>query len=207
MVIASILLTAVCWGVYGPVLHQGQAAMGQGRLRAFLCVGLAYFVIAVIIPMVMIIAMKLESDSKFDWTAGGLVWSLAAGAAGAIGALGIILAMNYGGKPLYVMPLVFGLAPIFNTLFSSWLKGSWEFEWQYFAGVGLAIVGAGLVLTYAPKGSAAPHGGGSSVGKPDHNVTPLKSNTDESKSKTNDAPSEPASGGNSVDEKAAAALQ
>ena len=35
---------------------------------------------------------------------------------GAIGALGIILAFNFGGKPVYVMPLVFGGAPVITTL-------------------------------------------------------------------------------------------
>ena len=74
----------------------------------FLCVGLAYFVIAVIVPLGAL-ATWTEQGS---WTFTGVVWSLAAGAAGAIGALGIILAFNFGGKPIYVMPLVFGGAPV-----------------------------------------------------------------------------------------------
>jgi hypothetical protein len=30
-------ITALSWGAYGPVLHKGQAKMGGGRLRPFLC--------------------------------------------------------------------------------------------------------------------------------------------------------------------------
>ena len=43
----------VSWGVYVPILHEGQARMGggspsAGAIRAFLCVGVAYFVTAVV---------------------------------------------------------------------------------------------------------------------------------------------------------------
>ena len=54
-----------------------------------------------------------------------MLWSLAGGAAGAIGALGIILAFNFGGRPIYVMPLVFGGAPVVNTLITILRRGSW----------------------------------------------------------------------------------
>ena len=46
----AIALAIVSWGAYGPVLHKGQAAMHHSRLRPLICVGLAYFVIAVIVP-------------------------------------------------------------------------------------------------------------------------------------------------------------
>ena len=45
--LAAIALTAFCWGVYGPVLHFGRDYM-ESALRPFVCVGLAYFLIAVI---------------------------------------------------------------------------------------------------------------------------------------------------------------
>ena len=47
----SIALAALCWGSYGPILHKGQMKMAGSRLRPFLCVGLAYFVIAVLLPL------------------------------------------------------------------------------------------------------------------------------------------------------------
>ena len=108
----SIAVTALCWGAYGPVLHKGQTRMNGSRLRPFLCVGLAYFAIAVLVPLLLL--GTFEEPGGFQ-NVGGVMWSLAAGAAGAIGALGIIYAFNFGGKPIYVMPLVFGFAPVINT--------------------------------------------------------------------------------------------
>ncbi len=47
-------MAAFCWGVYGPVLHKGQMAMQGSRLRPFICVGLAYFLIAVLVPLALL---------------------------------------------------------------------------------------------------------------------------------------------------------
>ncbi|MBM4004663.1 MAG: hypothetical protein FJ295_15495 [Planctomycetes bacterium] len=153
-VIASILLTAVCWGVYGPVLHFGQQAMEMSRLRAFLCVGLAYFVIAVIAPLVMLRGM--ETDKAFSMS--GVFWSSLAGAAGAVGALGIILAMSNGGKPVYVMPLVFGLAPVVNSFFTIYVNKKWnEISPWFLSGLILVGLGAAMVLFFAPSSGPA-HG-------------------------------------------------
>jgi hypothetical protein len=153
-VIASIALTAVCWGVYGPVLHIGQQAMEMSRLRAFLCVGLAYFVIAVIAPLVMLRGM--ETDKAFSMT--GVFWSSLAGAAGAVGALGIILAMSNGGKPVYVMPLVFGLAPVVNSFFTIYVNRKWdEISPWFLSGLILVGMGAAMVLFFAPSSGPA-HG-------------------------------------------------
>ena len=87
------------------------------RLRPFVCVGLAYFLIGVIVPAVW---LHLNGE-KGDWTLTGIVWSLAGGALGAIGALGIVLAFTFGGAPLYVMPLVFGGAPVINAFLTIYL--------------------------------------------------------------------------------------
>jgi len=148
---ASIATVIVCWGAYGPVLHKGQAAMHQSRLRPLLCVGMAYFAIAVIVPNLMLAAMP--EASEYSWN--GTLWSLAAGATGAIGALGIIMAFHMGGKPIYVMPLVFGGAPVVNTLFTMMIGGHWsEINALFLAGLILVIAGAAMVLVFAPKGAA-----------------------------------------------------
>ena len=148
--IVSIALAIVCWGSYGPVLHSGQAAMHHSRLRPLLCVGLAYFAIAVIVPNLWLAGVPEASEYNF-W---GTIWSLAAGAAGAIGALGIIMAFNFGGRPVYVMPLVFGGAPVVNTLWTTILGGLWnEVRALFLAGLILVIAGAAMVLVFAPKGS------------------------------------------------------
>ena len=88
-VVLSILLTMICWGVYGPVLQQGQIIMQSG-LRPFICVGLAYFGIAVVVPVILLASV----GEKGHWSATGIFWSLFAGVVTAIGALGIILAIG-----------------------------------------------------------------------------------------------------------------
>jgi len=138
-----------CWGAYGPVLHKGQMKMAGSRMRPLICVGLAYFVIAVVFPMLMLTVQ--EETGSFTFT--GSLWSLAAGTAGAIGALGIIMAFNFGGKPIYVMPLVFGGAPVVNTLTTMITKGSEAPGAVFYAGMILVVAGAVVVLVFAPKGS------------------------------------------------------
>ncbi|MEQ8838971.1 MAG: hypothetical protein RID07_19350, partial [Lacipirellulaceae bacterium] len=148
--ILSIVTTVLCWGAYGPVLHKGQAAMGHSRLRPLFCVGVAYFAIAVIVPN-LILAVSAE-NSEYNFS--GSAWSLAAGAAGAIGALGIILAFNFGGKPVYVMPLVFGGAPVVSTLISTWVAGlAGQIGAMFLAGLILVIAGAAITLVFAPCGA------------------------------------------------------
>ena len=146
----SIAVTAICWGAYGPVLHKGQTRMNGSRLRPFLCVGLAYFAIAVIVPLFLL--GTFEEPGGFQ-NIGGVMWSLAAGAAGAIGALGIIYAFNFGGKPIYVMPLVFGFAPVINTFTETLTKDlASEVSTMFFASLLLVICGAVMVLVFAPRG-------------------------------------------------------
>lgn len=150
----SIATTVVSWGSYGVTLHKGQAAMGNSRLRPFLCVGLAYFAIAVVIPF-LILAVSPEA-STFSFR--GTLWSTAAGAAGALGALGIIMAFNFGGKPVFVMPLVYGGAPVVATLVSTAIAGLWgDIGPMFLAGLILVIAGAVMVLVFAPKGHAPAH--------------------------------------------------
>jgi hypothetical protein len=150
----SIGLTALCWGAYGPVLHKGQAKMQGSRLRPFLCVGLAYFVIAVVAPFLML--GVLEDPGSFD-NFSGIAWSFAAGATGAIGALGIIYAFNFGGKPLYVMPLVFGFAPVVNTFYEIVTKNLYGHVPQlFFVSLSMVILGAVMVLVLAPRKKPAP---------------------------------------------------
>jgi hypothetical protein len=146
----AILATIVCWGAYGPVLHKGQAAMDHSRMRPFLCVGLAYFALAVVMPN-MILAEVPEASTYAHFS--GTFWSLMGGAAGACGALGVILAFNFGGRPVYVMPLIFGGAPVINTLFAMIAQRRLgEIGPLFLAGLILVIAGSAIVLVLAPRG-------------------------------------------------------
>jgi hypothetical protein len=156
MVTISVAIVALCWGSYGPLLHKGQAAMHGSRLRPFICVGLAYFLVAVVVPLV-VLGLK-STPEPGGWNFGGTAWSLGAGAAGAFGALGIIMAFNFGGKPVYVMPLVFGCAPVINVSVSVISQISKLREGQeliispiFYAGLIVVAVGAVTVLVFAPK--------------------------------------------------------
>lgn len=154
----GIVLTILCWGTYGPVLHRGQEALGD-RLKPLMCVGAAYFVVGIVVPLAMLVAAGKLSGG---WTFRGVTWSVAAGAAGAIGALGVVLALSSGGKPIYVMPLIFGGAPIVNVLVSTYMQGlSWKEvaarSPAFLSGVIMVAVGAGMVLMFAPKSAKPTH--------------------------------------------------
>jgi hypothetical protein len=155
--VAAALLTVLCWGMYGPVLHQGQSAMGEkteagfapSRLRPLLCVGLAYFAIAVVVPIVLLNTV----GEAGRWTFTGTVWSFGAGAAGAIGALGIVLALSFGGSPYWVMPLVFGCAPIVSVFSTRLLThSSTPITPWFLAGLIIVSIGAVMTLVFAPTG-------------------------------------------------------
>jgi hypothetical protein len=153
MIGLSIALVILCWGAYGPVLHRGQMKMSGSRLRPLLCVGLAYFAIAVVVPSILITG--LETEASFTFT--GTMWSLLAGLAGVLGALGIIMAFNFGGKPLFVMPLVFGGAPVVNSAISIIESRAYgEIPPMFFTGLAIVIIGAVTVLVFAPKGGHGP---------------------------------------------------
>ncbi len=154
-VVAAILVTMLCWGVYGPVLHHGQAGFAGGHgiemddgLRAFMCVGIAYFIIAIVVPGVM---LKMRGEQG-NWSSGGVVWSLIAGAVGAIGALGVILAFGLKGRPVFVMPLVFGGAPIVNSFLTMyWSKSMRKISPLFLAGLVMVVLGAVTVLVTRPS--------------------------------------------------------
>ena len=134
------------WGAYGVLLAQGQAQLGN-PLKALLCVGVAYFLIGVIIP-----AAALGAQGGLSgFNTSGLLTATIAGALGAIGAACIIWAFRSGGLPVYVMPLVFGGAPIVNVLVSMAVNPPKDaVNPLLYAGFVLASAGAGMVLYFRP---------------------------------------------------------
>ncbi|MEM7350659.1 MAG: hypothetical protein AAF657_07620 [Acidobacteriota bacterium] len=137
----------ISWGSYVPLMHHGQTLLKGGALRAFLCVGLAYFLTAVLVPLGLLGA-KVE---PWEFNSSGTKYAFIAGVAGAAGALCIIMALKSGGTPLFVAPLVFAGAPIVNVLVSmAWHKPKSAPEIWFYLGLVLAAIGAGLVLRFKP---------------------------------------------------------
>jgi hypothetical protein len=169
--LAFTMLTVVSWGVYGILLHKGQVAMGDpanGRYKAFLFVGIAYFLTAVLAPLFLLMT---RGAAFSGYTSSGSWWSLIAGIAGAIGAFGVLLAFGAKGKPPEVMAIVFAGAPVINALVSLYLVRT-EVNWGqvnplFYLGIALALVGGGLVTLYkpapAPKKPALAQPAGASV--------------------------------------------
>ena len=134
------------WGAYGVLLYLGQIQLGN-PLKALLCVGVAYFLIGVIVP----VASLSAQGSLSDFNSTGLITATIAGALGAAGAACIIYAFRFGGLPIYVMPLVFGGAPIVNVLVSMVIHPPRSaINPMLFVGFVLASIGAGMVLYYRP---------------------------------------------------------
>jgi uncharacterized membrane protein len=141
---------ALSWGLYGPVLHQGQAKLGS-PFRALLCVGLAYFLIGVVVPVIAL-ASQGELGAR-GWNTGGVTGATLGGALGALGAVCIIYAFRAGGLPAYVMPIVFGGAPVINVLFTMYLHPP-KASPNPLLWLGMVLVagGASLVLYFKPQG-------------------------------------------------------
>jgi drug/metabolite transporter (DMT)-like permease len=146
-------MTVVSWGVYGILLHSGQMAMGDpvnGRYKAFLFVGIAYLITAVVAPAIVLKA----NGASWSFPAKGMWWSLLAGTAGAVGAFCVLLAFGAKGTPAVVMSIVFAGAPIVNAVVSMILHppagGVTQIRWPFFAGILLAAAGGFLVTLYKP---------------------------------------------------------
>ena len=171
-IFAGIVLTVLCWGSYAPVLHKGQAGLEHNRLKPLICVGLAYFIVAIIVPVVFLAS---RGQLAGDWSFRGITWSMFAGTAGALGALGIIVALSSGGKPIYVMPIVFGCAPVVNVAIEilSTRSGSRPHP-IFYAGLILVAVGAAVVLFFKPSDKKNVHAHSNGVSAEAHSITEVK---------------------------------
>jgi hypothetical protein len=145
--IVFVIGAVLSWGVYGPALHKGQTQLGN-PLKALLCVGAAYFLIGVLVPVI-----GLSSQGGVSgFNAGGSIWAGIGGALGAIGAVCIIWAFKSGGVPNYVMPLVFGGAPLVNVVVSMAMHPPKNPPNPLlYVGFLLAALGGGLVLYFKPS--------------------------------------------------------
>jgi drug/metabolite transporter (DMT)-like permease len=159
------VLAGLCWGTYVPLVQQGIAGLQRNSLASFLCVGVAYFLIAVLYPL----GMFWSGEPTPEWKLYGISFATLAGVAGALGALCVIFAnrsaaMYLRENPglntdyrLYIGPIIFAMAPLLNTLISllwhaSPEKGAFVFgihhlpDWKFFLGIVLTGAGTFLVL-------------------------------------------------------------
>ncbi len=147
------LMTVVSWGLYGVFLHTGQVTMSDpihGRYKAFLFVGIAYLLTAVIGSAFMLIV----NGASWSFPAKGMVWSTLAGLVGAVGAFCVLLAFGAKGTPPVVMSIVFAGAPIINAIVAIAMHppaGGWaSLRWQFVLGIFLAALGGCLVTLFRP---------------------------------------------------------
>jgi hypothetical protein len=144
-------LAGLCWGTYVPMVAAGGKELKNSYV-SFLCVGVAYFLIAVIAPMGVLYSKGVMPALN----AKGMSLAGMAGVAGAVGALCVILAHAAGGNKLFIAPVIFALAPVINTLVSLvWHPehgvaafGAPEVApgWKLYVGILFAALGAGFVL-------------------------------------------------------------
>lgn len=116
------VFAAGAWGNYGVAARGAGDAFHHHAEWTFLMVCAAYALLG--IPFS--ITPKILGKDHGLWTKPGAVWGIGAGLCGAVGALCVIWAIAAGGVSTAVMALVFGLAQLFNFLFSWWLAGKFS---------------------------------------------------------------------------------
>jgi hypothetical protein len=146
--LAFVAGAILSWGVYGAMLHQGQVKLGS-PMRALLCVGIAYFLVGVLVPLGVLVA---QGQGLRGFNAAGTTAATVAGTLGALGAVCIIFSFRTGGLPTYVMPLVFGGAPLVNVLYTMAIHPpkTAPSPWLY-VGFLVTAMGAGMVLYNKPQ--------------------------------------------------------
>jgi hypothetical protein len=166
-----VALAGLAWGTYVPIIFYGGSELGgrtNARLMAVLCVGAAYFVIGVILPLVAF-GTGWQPWPEINTT--GLVFSGLAGVAGAVGAICVIFATKAavdagnllepkdpGAYKVYIAPLIFGLAPVINVVVSIFWHPQKGDPWHFglkpvspLLWVGIVLVGAGAALVLYSK--------------------------------------------------------
>jgi hypothetical protein len=144
---AYVAGAVLSWGVYGAMLHQGQVRLGS-PMRALLCVGVAYFLIGVLVPLAVLAS---QGQGLRGFNGSGTTAATVAGALGAIGAVCIIFSFRAGGSPTYVMPLVFGGAPLINVLYTMYIHPpKVPPNPMLYVGFVVTAIGAATVLYFRP---------------------------------------------------------
>lgn len=144
----AVFTTVICWGLYGPMLNWGQEAMNQSRWRPLIVIGSTYFLLTVVGSSFLL----WTQGDQGNWTATGIWWSATGGTVAALGVMATIVAFNLGGRPVYIMPIVFGCAPIVTAITTIyWYKLWGKINPLFYAGLIMVALGASMVLFFAPR--------------------------------------------------------
>ena len=174
--VVCAVLVALCWGMYGPTLSNARSpAREWGPFKPYVFIGVAYLVIAIIGGSLM---MKFVFNDNFDFSGKyfpAMKWGFFAGCLGALGALALTFALTKaGGKPAYVMPIVFGGAVTVNAI-SAYFSFRHEAVINPLMWVGMALVAVGICLTayhtphgHPPAKDVTPHGGSTDIPDTEH---------------------------------------
>lgn len=184
------IAAALFWGAYVPTIFYGQMGFGATNpnrsFRAFLFIGVAYVLMAIVIPAIWIWTHKSPADGGFTFNGAWL--STLAGILGAAGALCVVFALRNAGIEgkqdgvgeayiVYVAPIVFAGAPIINVLIS-WIINAFKGEGHapnigFIIGMVVSIIGVVLVLTNNPAAHGAdPKKDSPAVTQPTSTATP-----------------------------------
>src|SRR5690348_15544628 len=90
--LAFAMMTVVTWGLYGAFLAKGAAGFNHDRMKAFVMVGVAYFLVAIVAPCILI-AIRGTGFNFTDFPE-GIKLSLFAGVLGAVGAFTALMALS-----------------------------------------------------------------------------------------------------------------
>ncbi len=140
------ILTAVCWGCYGPALALARTQLAS-PFKPYVAIGIAYLVWGIVGGL---IGMSIKGDN-FSFSGAGAIWGFVAGSAGALGALTLTFAMFTGGAamPHVVMPIVFGGAVTVTSLISALQER--QLPAGLLVGIGIVFIGIVMVTTNTPQ--------------------------------------------------------
>jgi hypothetical protein len=145
------LMTALFWGLYGPVVAESRADL-KSPFKPYVLIGLAYLVWGIGGGL---LGMWQKGDN-LSFPGLGIVWGFIAGSLGAWGALTLTLAIYNGGKPYLVMPIVFGGAVTVSAVVALVKEaGHAEFHPLLFVGILGVVASAALVAYYTPHAAPA----------------------------------------------------
>ncbi|MBI1368546.1 MAG: hypothetical protein GC162_07810 [Planctomycetes bacterium] len=153
------LLVVVFWGCYGVAMHTAGLEMGgasdpYSRYKAYIFVGVAYVIVAILAPMVLMGV----GGASWAFPTKGIMYSLLAGTLGAFGAFFVLSGMGAVGSRPWMIPVVmcvvFAGAPIVNALVALVFhppKDGWgSIHPLFWAGIFVAVIGAAMVTYYKP---------------------------------------------------------